>query len=89
MFHEPSLPASTWPMHEREPRSEAGSPNRVTCRERLGLAEEVGLLDVGDVGGARRQAAVGGRIELAGQDDRVVGHVWPCCPRSAWSRRRR
>ena len=39
------------------------------------MPKKYGLVDIGDVGSARRQAAVGGRIETTGQDDRVVGDV--------------
>ena len=74
MFHEPSLPASTWPMMKGVPLGSRVA-DRVTSISGSGRAEEVGLGDVGDVDGARRQAAVGRRIELAGEDDRVVGDV--------------
>ena len=60
------------------PRRAARVGEQRDVRERFGLAEEIRLLDVGDVDGAGRQAAVGRRIEDARSARSGCRRRWPC-----------
>ena len=44
MFHEPSLPASTWPIDERDPAGQQSVANSVTCESGSELPKKSGCL---------------------------------------------
>ena len=81
MFHDPSLPACTGPIVVAKPAARSARQDttyhvggRLSGRVAEDGAEEIRLVDVGDVG-VPRQSAVARGIELPGHGDRVIGDI--------------